>query len=189
MNKLLKNSLALGTPVANLIILVVAVMLSVVVTTFAVSVTSNQAQRESLYLTKCHLWYINSTSSLGCLVVINNGPTDVVLSKITIKGQECVWNGTETYIVYNKTRDILSADMPYVSNFTKTGTNTVTIGDKSYTFQVAGDDFILKSGWTIMFYIVNPGNIIVYDVGTPVRITISTAQGVYCTETNVQSAT
>lgn len=189
MNRLFKDFLAIGTPVANLIILVVAVMLSIVVTTFAVSVTSNQAQKESLYLARCHLWYKNSTFSVGCLVVINNGPIDVVLSKITVKGQECVWNGTETYIVYNKTRDILSADMPYVSNFNKTGTNMVTIGDKSYKFNVAGDDLVLKSGWTMMFYIINPGDIIVYDIGAPARITISTAQGIYCTETNVQSAT
>jgi hypothetical protein len=184
-----KNLKALGTPVANLIILVVAVLLSTVVTYFAVNVTSTQVQKESLYLTRAHVWYKNSTNSIGCLVVINNGAVDVVLNKIIVKGHECSWNGTTTYILYNKTTEILSADLPYVSNFNKTGTNKVSIGGKDYVFRVAGDDFVLQSGWTMMFYIVNPGNFMVYDVGLPVRIVISTAQSVYCIETNVQSAT
>lgn len=189
MKRVCKNIIGLGTPVANLIILVAAVLLSTVVTYFAVNVTSTQVQKENLYLTKCHMWYKNSTYSVGCLVVINNGAVDVVLNKIVVKGQECPWNGTTTYILYNKTSEILSGDLPYVPNFNKDETNEVLIGDKNYTFKVAGDDFVLQSGWTMMFYIVNPGRITVYDVGLPVRMVISTAQAVYCVETNVQSAT
>lgn len=184
-----KNIMALGTPVANLMILVVAVLLSTVVTFFAINVTGTQVQKENLYLTKGHLWYKNSTNSVGCLVVVNNGAVDVVLNKIIVKGQECPWNGTTTYILYNKTSEILAADLPYVSNFNKTGTNTISIGGENFVFKVAGDDFVLQSGWTMMFYIVNPGHITVYDVGLPVRMVISTAQAVYCVETNVQSAT
>ncbi|MEM1660327.1 MAG: hypothetical protein QXR17_04195 [Candidatus Bathyarchaeia archaeon] len=188
--KLLRKSKALGTPVANLIILVVVVMLSAVVTTFAISVTGNQAQKESLYLTKCNVWYKNSTYSLVSLVIVNNGPTDVILSKITIKGQDCPWNSTETYMLYNKTKNIVMANMPYVENVTNKGdeANKIKIGDAEFTFKVAGDDFVLQSGWIMLVYVVKPANIMIYDLGTPVRITVATAQGVYCIETNVKAA-
>lgn len=93
-------------------------------------------------------------------------------------------------MLYNKTRDIVMASMPYVENVTNIGTETnrIKIGDTDFTFKVAGDDFVLQSGWTMLVYIVKPANIMIYDLGTPVRITVSTAQGVYCIETNVKAA-
>jgi hypothetical protein len=39
----------------------------------------------------------------------------------------------------------------------------------------------------MVFFIVNPGNMIVYDVGTAVRVTISTGQALYATETIVKA--
>jgi len=189
MRKILRNTLAIGTPVANLIILVVAVLLSGAVTYFAVNVTSTRVQQESLYLAKYHVWYKNSTFFVGCVAVVNTGSTDVVLSKVTVKGAECVWNGTTSYVLYNKTNEMLSADMPYVSTFNKTGTNTVHMCNKDYNFVVAEENLILPPGWTLMFYVVNPGHIMVYDIGTPIRVAIFTAQSVYCTETIVEAAT
>jgi hypothetical protein len=188
MNKLLKNVRALGTPVANLLVLTSAIILTLTVTFFATNVTTSQVQKENLYIAKSHLWYVNRTDSIGAVLVINTGPTDIVLSKIAIKGLECDWNGTDSYIVYSKTDEVPQGDLPYVSNFTNTANSTITIGSQDYTFAVAGDDFTLKSGWTMMFYIAIPERLMVYDLGLPVRMSISTTQAVYCTETLVQTA-
>jgi hypothetical protein len=38
-----------------------------------------------------------------------------------------------------------------------------------------------------VFFIVNPQNLIVYDVGTPVRVTVSTGQALYATETIIKA--
>jgi len=188
MTKIFRNRSALSTPVATLIILVVSVLLSSVVSYFAINVTRARVQQEKLYLSKVYVWYENSTSSLGCLVVTNTGATDVVLSKIAIKGEESPWNGTTTYVLYNKTEEVLSADLEFVSNFNQTGSNVLNLDGTDYTLVVASENLILQSGWTMLFYIVNPQNIMVYDVGTPVGVTISTGQSIYGTETVVKAA-
>jgi len=188
LRKNFRNRLALSTPVASLILLVVSVLLASVASYFALNIARARVQQEKLYLSKVYVWYENSTSSLGCLVVTNTGATDVVLSKIDIKGQESPWNGTTTYVLYNKTEGILSADLEFVSTFNQTGTNVLNLGGKNYTLTVASENLILESGWTILFYIVNPENIMVYDVGTPILVTISTGQAVYGTETVVKAA-
>jgi hypothetical protein len=189
MKKLMKSTRALGTPVANLIVLTAAVLLTTTVTLFAVNVTSSQVQKENMYITRTHLWYLNSNQSIGAVVAINTGATDIVLNKIAVKGLECAWNGTYNFIVYNKTDQVPSDDLPFVSNFTTSGPNTVPIGNEDYIFEVAGEDLTLKSGWTMMFYIVIPERLMVYDLGLPVRMVISTTQSAYCTEILVQTAT
>lgn len=183
MRKFLRNKLALSTPIGSIILLVVSVMLCTVVTYFAFNVASTRLQEESLYLSKCHLWYKNSTFSIGALVIVNTGATDIVLNKITIKGEECVWNGTSTFILYNKTINLLAADLPYNEDFSQTGNNTVAIGATAYKFVVASENLILPSRCLMIVYIVNPGNIMVYDVGRPIRVVVSTAQALYATET------
>jgi len=183
MRKFLRSKLALSTPVGNIILLVVSVMLCTVVTYFAFNVASSRLQEESLYLSKCRIWYKNSTFSIGAFVVVNTGATDIVLNKITVKGEECLWNGTTTYILYNKTKNLLAADLPYNEDFSQTGNNTVTIGATTYKFVVASENLILPSGWLMIFYVVNPGNIMVYDVGRPLRVVVLTAQALYATET------
>ncbi len=187
MKRLLRNRRALGTPVANLIVLTAAVLLTTTVTLFAINVTTSQVQKENLYISKTHLWYVNSTTSVGAVMITNTGPSDLVLNKIVVKGLECSWNGTTNYIIYCKTSQIPQGDLPLVTNFTNSGNTTITIGSEEYTFQVAGDDFTLKSGGTMMFYIALPERLMVYDLGTPVRIVIQTTQAVYCTEALVQT--
>ena len=113
MNRLFLNKRALGAPIGNLIILTAAVILSTTVVAFATNVTTSQVQKESLYIPGVHLWYVNSTSAVGAIGVTNTGPTDVVLSKITIKGLPCLWNnGTTGFVLYNKTAGALPGDLP-----------------------------------------------------------------------------
>ncbi len=196
-SKLLKNQLALSTVVTTLIILVVSVLLASVVTYFAINVVSTRVQEESLHLTKQHIWH-NATAlpgtvsySQASLMVINTGGRDVVIDKISIRGQECDWNDTGSAInklvLYCTTTNPISSDMYYVPNFNVTGSNDLVYGSNAYNFKVASSDLVLKSGYTLLIYIVNPDSIAVNDVGLTIGISLYSAQAVYYRETNVEA--
>jgi hypothetical protein len=93
LQRFLKNTRALGAPVGNLIILVAAVVLSSTVVLFAVNVTSNQVQKESLQIVDVSLNTENCTVSIQ-----NTGSTSIRVSQITIKGDK--------YANYTSTPDI-----------------------------------------------------------------------------------
>jgi hypothetical protein len=199
MHKLLKNRWALSTVVTTLIILVISVLLASVVTYFAINVVSTRVQEESLHLTKQHIWH-NSTASpgdssysLASLMVINTGGRDIVIDKLAVRGQECTWNDTvsdnKKFVLYSITNDPVPEDMPYVANFSSTTTNTVKIGDRTHIFNVASNDLVLPSGYTMLIYIVNPDSITINDIGLTVSITLYTAQAMYYREANVQAVT
>jgi hypothetical protein len=199
MIKLMKNRWALSTVITTLIILVVSVLLATVVTYFAINVVSTRVQEESLHVTKQHIWH-NGTATVGSsnytvasLMIINTGGRDVVLDKVAVRGQECPWNqtpaaGNEKFVVYCTTNDPIAADLTYVPNFNYTGgTNYNVLGGTQYNFTVATNDLILKSGDTMLLYIINPDSITIKDVGLTVSITLYTAQAIYYRETNVQA--
>ncbi len=62
MSRILKNKKALSTVVTTLIILVVSVLLATVVTFYAINITTNRTQQESLYMSNLHVWY-NTTGA------------------------------------------------------------------------------------------------------------------------------
>lgn len=196
-SKLLKNRYALSTVVTTLIILVISVLLASVVTYFAINVVSTRVQEESLHLTKQHIWH-NATAGAGSvaysqasLMVINTGGRDIVIDKLNVRGQECPWNDTVTsnkqLVLYCITNNPISSDMSYISNFNQTGANSLTFDGQEYTFSVASSDLVLRSGYTMMIYIVNPDSITINDIGLTVSITLYTAQAMYYREANVQA--
>jgi hypothetical protein len=121
-------------------------------------------------------------------MVINTGGRDVVIDKVTVRGQTCDWNNSATnkFVLYATANSSVAGDMPYVQNFT-IGTNQVTIDTTTYDFEVAPGDLVLKSGYTLLLYIVNPDSIAVDDVGLTVGIALYSAQAVYYRETNVEA--
>src|SRR3989304_6210491 len=196
-NRLLKNRYALSTVVTTPITPVISVLLASVVTYFAINVVSTRVQEESLHLTKTHLWH-NSTAAAGSvgysvasLMVINTGGRDIVVDKLGVRGQECDWNDTTTsndkLVLYSITTNPVQSDMSYIYNFNVTGTNTVTFGSTNYTFTVASTDLVLRSGYTMLLYIVNPDSITINDIGLTVSVTLYTAQAMYYREANVQA--
>jgi len=199
LKRVLKNRWALSTVVTTLIILVISVLLASVVTYFAINVVSTRVQEESLALTKQHLYH-NSTAEAGSasyaqgtLMVINTGGRDIVIDKLAVRGQECNWHDNETnkMVLFTTTTDSVSADMPYVSNFNLTATdpsdNKVTFGTTTYEFTLASNDLVLRSGYTMMIYIINPDSITINDIGLTCSITLYTAQAMYYRESNVQA--
>ena len=207
--KLLKNRWALSTVVTTLIILVISVLLASVVTYFAINVVSTRVQEESLSLTKQHMWH-NSTATAGAmsysqtsLMVINTGGRDVVIQKLSVRGQNCDWNstsgswndtanpGNQKVIFYCTTTDPIAQDLPYTYNFNVSQTaeyrNYIKFGSTQYNFTEASTSLVLKSGCTMLIYIVNPDSITINDIGLTVSVTLYTAQAMYYVETNVQA--
>jgi len=187
LRRFLKNQCALGAPVGNLIILVAAVILSTTVVFFATNVTTSQVQKEKMYIATSHVWYANSSISIVGIAISDTGPTDIVLNKIDVKGMQCDWNGTQNYVIYCKINGTMPGDLPYIDQLSRTGVTPVMIGGNSYDFESASEGLTIQSGWTIAFYIVVPNRVMVYDLSTPLRMVITTTQGVYCTETLVQT--
>jgi len=182
MKNILKNRWALSTVVTTLIILVVSVLLAGVVTYFAINVVSTRVQEESLHLTKQHVWYdADGSTSQAAIMIINTGGRDVVIDKITVRGQECEW----TNVYYNITSDSISADLPF--NTTLADGGKITLGSTDYIFAKASNDLTLQSGKTLLIYIDKPDSITVNDIGLTVAITIFTSQAMYYKETNVQA--
>jgi len=187
LRRLFWNKRALGTPVANLIILVAAVLLATVVVAYAISLTTSEVQKEKVYIATTHVWYVNSVESEAAIGISNIGSTDVVLTQINVDGLQCQWNGTTNYVVYCVVKGPIPGDLPFVEEISNTANTTIAVGGQSFVFTAAGEGLSIKSGYSVGFYIVIPNLISIYDLSTPVQMTINTAQGVYFTETLVQS--
>ncbi len=181
MKNILKNQLALSTVVTTLIILVVSVLLAGVVTYFAINVTSTRVQEESLHLTKQHIWYDTTNGGQAAIMLINTGGRDVVLDKITCRGQECAWSN----VFYNITTAAISADLAY--NSSMADAFDMDIGGTDYTFAATTTDLTLKSGYTAIIYINDPDSISMNDIGLTVSLTLFTSQAMHYKEANVEA--
>ena len=183
MRKILKNKKGLSTVVTTLIILVVSVLLATVVTYYAINVTSTRVEEESLSLRKAHVWVSSSGDDQAAFVIINTGGRDVVIDKITVRGQEISW---DTNVYYATTSNTVSNDLSYQTTLnTSTQINT---GSENLTLSAATGDLVLTSGYSMIIYIDDPGSITLQDVGTTVGITVFTAQAQYYKECNVEAA-
>ncbi len=183
--KLLNNKKALSTVVTTLIILVVSVLLATVVTFYAINVTTTRVQEESLQVFKLHTWHNGTTFAETAFLIINTGGRDVVLDKITVRGQECDW----TTVYYNKTQNTINDDLEYLTpNSDGTLPSSVTVGSTSYDLVTASSDVILQSGWSMIVYMTNPDHVSVSDIGVTVGINIFTANAQYYKEANVEAS-
>jgi hypothetical protein len=184
--QLLRKKKGLSTVVTTLIILVVSVLLATIVVFYAINVTTTRVQEEALYLSKQHVWY-NTTGSWAqaAIVIVNTGGRDVVLDKISVRGQECSWAS----VYYWRTNNVTVSNDLQVTQTDINGTSfDITVQGVARTFEQAIDDLTLKSGWTIVIYIMNPDSIGLNDVGTPVGITTFTANAQYQKEAIVEAA-
>jgi hypothetical protein len=214
-HRLLRNKYALSTVVTTLIILVISVLLASVVTYFAINVVSTRVQEESLSLSDAHI-FLNPLAAAGSpaysqasLKVINTGGRDVVITKIAVRGQDNAWTSwvagptDSQFIVYAVTDSPIQTDMYFQPTgitvpTTDPATTTVTpltlslLGTGTtdqFSFSYATTDLVLKSGYSLLVYIVNPDSITINDIGLTVSITLYTAQAMYYQECNVQAYT
>jgi hypothetical protein len=192
MRNILKNRLALSTVVTTLIILVVSVLLAGVVTYFAINVTSTRVQEESLSLEMLHVWCPQTSTAItgqypseAAFVIINTGGRDVVINKITIRGQEAPWAQ-----VYSAVGSV-TADLAYIPGATGAAATAAILTTGALvtgvTATVASGDITLKSGDSMVVYVVGPDSITINDIGLTVGITVFTSQAMYYQEANVQA--
>ena len=180
MKDLRRNRLALSTVVTTLIILVVSVLLAGVVSYFAINVTSTRVQEESVHISKQHVWHDGNQTSQAAFLMINTGGRDLVIDKISVRGQESEWAN----VFYTTTTVSISDDLTFNSTLTDGG--NITIGEE-YTFAEAADDITVRSGYSIIVYITSPDSISVNDIGLTVGMTVHTSQAMYYKECNVQA--
>jgi hypothetical protein len=177
-----RNRLALSTVVTTLIILVVSVLLAGVVSYFAINVTSTRVQEEAVHLTKQHVWHDGSSTSQAAFLMINTGGRDLIIDKISVRGQESEW----ATVFYNVTDQSIASDLPY--NETLSDGGNITIGsDGEFTFSNTSTDITVRSGYSIIVYIDSPDSISVNDIGLTVGMTVHTSQAMYYKETNVEA--
>jgi len=182
--KLIKSRMALSAIVTTLIILVIAVLLAGVVAYFSINVTSTRVQEENLVLSKRHVWFDEaSDTAQAAIMVINTGGRDVVVGKLTVRGQTVAW--ANVFVAY--TADTVSGDLPYKAGLANNA--HITIGGVDRVFTTASNGITLKSGETLIIYLKNPDSISVNDVGLTVSINLFTSQAMYYKETNVQGTT
>jgi hypothetical protein len=182
MRDIRRNRLALSTVVTTLIILVVSVLLAGVVTYFAINVTSTRVQEESVHLTKQHVWHDGDSTAQAAFLMINTGGRDLVIDKISVRGQESVWSS----VFYNITDASIADDLTYNSTLDANG-GDIDIGGTDYAFSNTTSDITVRSGYSIIVYIDSPDSISVNDIGLTVGMTVHTSQAMYYKETNVQA--
>jgi hypothetical protein len=183
MVRLLRNRLALSTVITTLIILVVSILLASVLTYFAINVVSTRVQEESLHVSKQHLWVDQGGAAAEAAVMVtNNGGRDVVINKLSVRGQQSAWG--DVFYAVAADGDDLTADLSYVTTPVAGGAN-LSLAD---TAHAATRALILPSGDTMVIYINDPDSIGLNDVGLTVSIAIHSAQAVYYSEVNIQAA-
>jgi hypothetical protein len=181
MMRILRNRLALSTVITTLIILVVSILLASVVTFFATNVVSTRVQEESLYVSKQHIWVNSNGVAEGAVMVTNNGGRDVVISKISVRGETSEWSNV-LYAVAAKT-DNLSIDLKYVTA-PVAEPNNLGLADTAHQ---ALQSLVLPSGSTMVLYVNNPDSVCLNDIGLTVSIALHTSQAVYYSELNIQA--
>ncbi len=112
-----KNKRGLGAPVGNLIILLAAVILSTTVVLYATTVTANQVQKESLYISETTMDTTQAT-----IKIKNTGPTSIMVNQVVIKGEKVDYTsdpdisatglakGAETTLTIMFTDDLITID-------------------------------------------------------------------------------
>jgi len=201
MFRLFKSRRALSEVVTTLIILVVSILLASVVTFFAINVVSTRVQEESLSLVYQHVWYSTTDQAAEAAIMITNtGGRDVVLNKISIRGQQVPWTDVYVYSLgatenYSALNELVYANQSFTPAPTLPATSNAPLANSPMTgtFPAAAKSpIVLKSGDTVIVYMVSeatssPGSVSVHDVGLTIAISVFTAQATYYKETNVNA--
>jgi hypothetical protein len=195
MKNILKSKKGLSTVVTTLIILVVSVLLATVVTFYAINITTNRTQQESLYMSNLHVWYtiakVGPPATPGwaeaAFVLVNTGGRDAVLQSITARSQPADWTNIYYYSTKTATYNSLSPTTTQ-PNATITSITPTVNGTMTQTLTQASGVITLRSGYTLVVYINHPDSVGQNDVGTPVAVTTFTANAQWTQEVNVQAA-
>jgi len=192
MQKLARNSKGLSQVITTLIILVVAVLLTGVVTYYATNVTMVRTTQEEVRVRKPHIWVEEGGNAYAALLIHNTGGRDILVDKLLIRGVEAPWTGDATVIVqYYKVLigDDVGGDFAVMKNATDYyfGQIGSVPANASFWTNTTGD-MPLKSSNSMLLFVKNPPNIALYDVGTTISMAVYTSNAQWIVETVVESA-
>ena len=182
MFRILKNRRALSTVITTLIILVVSILLAAVVAYYATNVVSTRVQEESLYVSKQHVWVNSLGDAEAAVMVTNNGGRDVVINKVSVRGQTSDWANV-FFAIADPELDTLTDDLAFLP-VPVIADNDLGLADLAHSTTM---NLILPSGMTMVIYVNSPDSIGINDIGLTVGISLHTAQAVYYCETNIQA--
>ena len=192
MQKLARNSKGLSQVITTLIILVVAVLLTGVVTYYATNVTMVRTTQEEVRVRKPHIWVEEGGNAYAAILIQNTGGRDILVDKLLIRGVEAPWTGDPTVVVqYYKvlTSDDVGADFAVMKNASDVyfGQIGSVPANASFWANTTGD-MPLKSSNSLLLFVKNPPNIALYDVGTTISMAVYTTNAQWIVETVVESA-
>ncbi len=192
MPKLARNSKGLSQVITTLIILVVAVLLTGVVTYYATNVTMVRTTQEEVRVRKPHIWVEEGGNAYAAILIQNTGGRDILVDKLLIRGVEAPWSGDATVVVqYYKvlTGDDVGADFAGMKNASDVvfGQIGSVPADASGWTNTTGD-MPLKSSNSLLLFVKNPPNMALYDVGTTISMAVYTTNAQWIVETVVESA-
>jgi hypothetical protein len=205
MANLIKNRLALSTVVTALTILIISVLLVSVISFYAENMVGTQTKVGVLSLANQHIWN-NPNSSPGkhdysqvAFMIVNSAGKDMVIERVSVLGENCRWddvttlNGVTTgqFIEYYSKSTPIGGELQFQTHFNAGPApaptdNEVTIAGQDYTFTVATGPLIIKSGYTMVIYVVNPSGIDFNKIGMTVGICVCTNEAAYNVEANIQ---
>jgi len=191
MQKLSRNRNGLSTVITTLIILVVAVLLAGVVTYYASNVVMTRTTQEEVRIGKPHVWVQEGDNAYAALMIQNLGGRDVLIDKIAIRGVEAPWGAPNVVVQYylvNQTSDDISSDFALKLNGTDVFAQIGEVPASNSSWLIPTSDMPLKSSGAMLFFIENPTNIALSDVGTTISITVFTSNAQWIVETNVEAA-
>ncbi len=185
------NNKALSQVITTLIILVVAVLLTGVVTYYATNVTMVRTTQEEVRIRKPHIWVAEGGNAYAALLIQNTGGRDVLIDKLTIRGVEAPWGDATVIVQYYKvlSGDDVSADFNVMKNATDYYFGQIgSVPTNASGWTNSTGDMPLKSSGSLLIFIKNPPNIALYDVGTTISMAVYTSNAQWIVETVVESA-
>ncbi len=191
MQKLTSNKKGLSQVITTLIILVVAVLLTGVVTYYSTNVTMVRTTQEEVRIRKPHIWVEEGGNAYAALMIQNTGGRDVLVDKLTIRGVEAPWGDATVVVQYYKvlTGDDVGADFAVMKNATDYYFGQIgTVPTNASFWTNSTGDMPLKSSNSLLIFVKNPPNIALYDVGTTISMAVYTSNAQWIVETVVESA-
>jgi len=126
---------------------------------------------ENLELSNPHVWFNQSGWAEAAIVVLNVGERDTTLRKITVAGVESIWS--DIFFWRTDTGPISNELKPTSTELSGSSSN-ILVDEQQRSFQQATSELALASGWTIVLYVRDPGNMTSQeDIANIEMVTIS----------------
>jgi len=183
MNRASRPRRGLSTVVTSMILLVAAVLMAFAVAHYATNATKNRSNTEEVRISKERIW-MNQSGAVVAFKIQNIGGADLTVDGVIVRDVELNWEDIYYYRVPSGTT--FTNELSIVGAATLSETNFTIDG---YTYQQASRTIPLISSGSLLFYVRNPGNLFIDDIGETVRFGVFTKNGHYITAAKVESAT